>query len=274
MQQAIGADVAARDAAAVAGALEKDGVVRINGALSPRTANSLLTHVNGALEKALLSAQETLVLDSGDVYAQYFGKVLARTHRHDLKLSLTPQVSAAVEELLGNVGPMLSECLGDDAVLYECAALIADPGAPQQPFHPDTRFREDQGIAVLTSFIALQPIAQDMGPTRFLPRSHNADDHAAFNTHDDESRAFFALLRSRPCFSGILGTGDATVFDSRLLHCGTANDSPRRRVLFYVSFRARDAQAPPGTLLYDMRDKHALSDWSHCWAAEEARVLA
>ena len=35
--------------------------------------------------------------------------------------------------------------------------------------------------------------------------------------------AFFALLRSRPCFSGILGTGDATVFDSRLLHCGGEN---------------------------------------------------
>ena len=59
--------------------------------------------------------------------------------------------------------------------------------------------------------------------------------------------------------------GDVTLFDSRVLHCGGANESPRRRVLFYASFRAREATAPPGTLLYDLRGKHCLGDWRGSW---------
>ena len=34
----------------------------------------------------------------------------------------------------------------------------------------------------------------------------------------------------------------------------------RRRVLFYVSFRAERAEAPPGTLLYELRGKHTLAE--------------
>lgn len=55
--------------------------------------------------------------------------------------------------------------------------------------------------------------------------------------------------------------GDVALFDSRLLHCGGANVSPRRRILFYVSFRARKVVAPPGTILYDLRERHTLQDF-------------
>ena len=65
---------------------------------------------------------------------------------------------------------------------------------------------------------------------------------------------------SQPIFRGLLGTGDATLFDSRLLHCGGANESPRRRALFYVSFRARKALAPPGSLLYALRERYSLRE--------------
>ena len=84
-------------------------------------------------------------------------------------------------------------------------------------------------------------------------------------TAKDDGTAFLRLLRSRPCYRGCLGVGDATLFDSRLLHCGGPNDSQKRRVLFYVSFKRRDCQVPPGTLLYEMRDQHNLGDWSSCW---------
>ncbi len=53
-----------------------------------------------------------------------------------------------------------------------------------------------------------------MGPTHFLPGSHTAEAHATFNTKDDGT-AFLQLLRSRPCYRGLLGQGDATLFDSR-----------------------------------------------------------
>ena len=212
----ITAEQAAVDASDVCDALRSLGVARVNGVLSPRTAEALLSHVDDALEEALLGARDTFTLESGDTFAQHFGKVLARqsssgtTIRHDLKLDLQPPVSSAVEELLAALGPSLADCLGTDAVLYELAALVSDPGSPQQPYHPDTSFCEDQGIAVLTAFVALQPIDASMGPTNFVPSSHTAAAHAAFNTRDDGSRAFHALLRSRPIYRGLLGQGDAT----------------------------------------------------------------
>jgi ectoine hydroxylase-related dioxygenase (phytanoyl-CoA dioxygenase family) len=278
----IPAEAAAADASALCDALDAHGVVRVNEVLSARTADTVLSYVNRALDEALLrSRDEFVALESGDLFGAHFGKVLSRrdpssgaTRRHDLKLSLTPPVSEAVVELLSALGPTIAQSLGEDAVLYELAALISDPGSPQQPFHPDTRFRDDQGVAVLTAFVALQPVDERMGPTQFLPASHTADAHAAFNTRDDGSRAFHALLRSRPTYRGLLGRGDATLFDSRLLHCGGGNESPRRRVLFYASFRARCAKVPPGTLLYDMRDRHSLREWRHCWARDKARDSA
>ena len=249
------------DSARVAEALQTHGVVGISGALSQSTAATLLTHVNQALDTALSELQSSVGFDMGDSYVRYFGDVLRRENRHDLKLDLTPVVTKAVEALTATLGPTITACLGDDAVLYELAALISDPQSPQQPFHPDTPFREDQGLAVLTAFVALQPIDEAMGPTRFIPSSHTAAAHAAFNSLEDGGRAKLALLRSRPCWRGVLDTGDVTLFDSRLLHCGSANSSPRRRVLFYVSFRKRQATAPPGTLLYSLRERHSLADF-------------
>ena len=223
-------------------------------------ATALLDHVNDELEKALQKVREYLALDSGDVEPMFFGNVLARQHRHDLKLDLTPQVVEALDELLGALAPTLSTCLGDDAVLYELAALVSDPNAPQQPFHPDTPHVETQGLAVLTAFVALQPIDATMGPTSFIPSSQTAEAHEAFNCAEDGGKRKLELLRSRPAYRGTLGTGDATLFDSRVIHCGGANISSRRRVLFYVSFRAQKAKAPPGSLLYELRDRYRLSE--------------
>ena len=246
--------------ARVTDAINSHGVVRINGVIAPRTAATLLAHVDQSLESALQSVRDYTALDSGDVGPMFFGNVLARRNRHDLKLDMAPPVQTAMDELLSVLGPTIAECLGHDAELYELAALISDPNSPQQPFHPDTPYRDDQGVAVLTAFVALQPIDATMGPTKFVPGSHTAAAHEAFNSQEDGGRAKLALLRSRPTYTGVLGTGDATLFDSRLLHCGGGNESPRRRVLFYASFRAKVAEAPPGSLLYELRGKHSLAE--------------
>ena len=42
--------------------------------------------------------------------------------------------------------------------------------------------------------------------------------------------------------------GDAVMMDSRVLHCGSANESEARRVLFYFSFRVAAAHVALGTL--------------------------
>ena len=52
-----------------------------------------------------------------------------------------------------------------------------------------------------------------------------------------------ALLAGCEAALGCLDTGDATLYDSRLLHAGGANRSPLPRLLFYLTFRHVSADA-------------------------------
>lgn len=62
-----------------------------------------------------------------------------------------------------------------------------------------------------------------MGPTRFFPRTHDAP--SVHQTHDDYGLA--ALLPTLPCCDAVVPRGAATLYDSRLLHCGRANEASR-----------------------------------------------
>ena len=99
----------------------------------------------------------------------------------------------------------------------------------------------------------MQDVDESMGPTSVIPRTHTAEAHERFNTKDDGGRERVALLRERPNHVGTLPTGAANLIDSRLFHCGGANTSPRRRVLFYFSFRRRGKVTASGSLLYKLR---------------------
>ena len=134
------------------------------------------------------------------------------------------------------------------------SAQVADPGAPRQVAHPDTPWFPDP--ALLTAFVALQPIDLAMGPTLFFPRTNTQDAHAQFFHHDPDVKD--ALLTDSPTVVSTLGQGDVSIFDSRTIHCGTANvDSTRSRCLFYFSFLHPDIDDPqnPGSIrpAYDSR---------------------
>ena len=160
-------------------------------------------------------------------------------------------VEAVLLPVVEQLRPLVTELL-PEAELFELAALVSDPGAPRQPVHPDTGYKEGfDEPAVLTGFLALQDVDEDMGPTVFLPRTHFAPVHARFN--DKEGNGKNELLKSAPQALGLLGRGDMSLFDSRLLHCGDANRSNKRRILFYFSFKAGNQRPPPGTMLAALR---------------------
>jgi hypothetical protein len=83
---------------------------------------------------------------------------------------------------------------------------------------------------------------------------------------DDEE--LLELLHESACRVPLPKMGDAICFDSRTLHCATANVSTQRRVLLYVSLAARSWHGRawrgvgfdrPGTLLNELRGKYYLS---------------
>jgi ectoine hydroxylase-related dioxygenase (phytanoyl-CoA dioxygenase family) len=75
--------------------------------------------------------------------------------------------------LLRCVRAPLAAFLTSDAELAELAALCSEPGAKDQPLHPDTQYAgAGAHCALITAFVALQDVRPDMGPTEVVPGSH------------------------------------------------------------------------------------------------------
>jgi ectoine hydroxylase-related dioxygenase (phytanoyl-CoA dioxygenase family) len=134
--------------------------------------------------------------------------------------------------------------------------------------------RAGEGAPILTAFIACQEVTADMGPTAVVPGTHTAEAHERFNNKDDGGRERVALLRECPNHVGVLQDGDANLIDSRLIHAGGGNESQKRRVLFYFSFRRRGKVTPSGSMLYKFRRAGYALDNADEWLAAQDVALA
>jgi ectoine hydroxylase-related dioxygenase (phytanoyl-CoA dioxygenase family) len=125
------------------------------------------------------------------------------------------------------------------------SSYISDPGSTRQVIHADTpcfgKERDRQPI-LCTCFLALQDVRLDMGPTLFLPQTNTYAMHALFFGEEDSGATSTPVkdhfLQTHPSVLGMLPKGSCVLFDSRLLHCGTANTSVEdSRALFFFSFQ-------------------------------------
>ena len=225
--------------------LRNEGVVKYNHALSRDKAAALRDICEQRLH-ASLEAVNAGILSDEDV----FNKILVRGGtRCDLKLHVSemplhPVIADALADLTSLVGPSIREALGcDNPVLAELGAIRSTTGAPRQPIHADTGTTNEP--VLLTTFVALQDVDQTMGPTTFLPATHNDEDyHNALATGEPIDRA--NLLSSVPHRIGTMDAGSCTLYDSRLLHGGGPNHSPpdrEARWLLYFSFSPSEALA-------------------------------
>jgi len=86
---------------------------------------------------------------------------------------------------------------------------------------------------MLTAFVALQDVDEQMGPTIFLPGTHvNLEALRAIKSPSKKAK----FLRASSIRLGTMPTGSCTLYNTTLLHAGTSNNSPRSRWLFYMSF--------------------------------------
>ena len=216
--------------AGVKNLLLRDGVVCISNVLSSSLADIVFPLVREVEETAVVDIEA----GSADVNDR-FGKVNNRRKRADLFLPYdNPMIQTALREAVSNLKPLLLllDDMEGNGVLHELSSIVSDGGSPRQCLHCDTPYLD--GVKPLyTFFVALQDVDDDMGHTTFLPGTMTSEVHGIFNSGEKQKNNLIAMS---PAFRSNLKKGDVAIFDSRLLHCGGANESDdKRRILFYFT---------------------------------------
>jgi hypothetical protein len=242
-------------AAQQAKVVQRDGVLRIDNALSPHLADKLREYILQQQELALKATEK----DPAKARS-FFGVEQARKHRCDLQLSLLRGgyeadnnnggvennndhnddksfvLGDALQALLGEQGSLrhvYEKLVTSQGGFYELAAVITHPGSLRQTIHPDLPYQNPAPLYVI--FVALQDISEDMGPTSFLLKAHTKEQNAQYFSREVEVKD--SLLSNSDCRLSVLPKGSAVLFDARILHCGNANTSDKVRALFNFSFR-------------------------------------
>jgi hypothetical protein len=257
--------------------LHTEGLVRIDGVLSPELCKNLREYLIDLRARSTQAIEQGTLLDSQDRFAD----VLLNQNRCDLKVPLgPPPVMQALAHLLNphytplrsmiqHVFDPFTNNAGHEATLYELNCFMSNAGARRQLVHADNVFGPppssssssssnnenemallDHEPALVTCFVALQDIDETMGPTIWIPRTHNRPSHEEFYAPDSDTTqqrgdttvesSKERLLRTSPSVVGTLPQGSCVVFDPRTLHCASANacaDPTHTRALFYFSFK-------------------------------------
>ena len=238
-----------QSAKALAAAMSEggQGVVRLEHVLSKPLAAELREFAISEMCQARHQAKQ----DGGQMIHREvrLSSVLAPEVRWDVRLPMKGVVRRALRELLAEDAPLggafAIACGGEDAELWELSAMISAPGAASQIIHADCDGAPNPAL-LYTCFVALQPVTRALGPTRWLPTTHSDSAvHGAVNAHGDVTVLSDANGGAAPPLSyvGLLDTGDASLYDGRILHCGGTNsadgpdDGDGLRVLFYMTFR-------------------------------------
>ena len=228
-------------------ALERDGVLRINNALSMKTCQALRLHILQEI-KSVYALYEDSLLDnsvSPFVVEDYYGIEPSRSCRSDLLLSMQPcAVSMALQELFdesnGKLRALYETLVTNKGVMYELAGVVTSPGSARQCIHPDLPYQHPAPLYVV--FVALQDVTSSMGPTTFLKGSNTL---AAKDAYCNGEETLDALISDSHIVEATMKMGDLVVFDARTMHCGNANlgdaqaneDESLDRALFNFSFR-------------------------------------
>jgi len=237
---------ATRLAAEQAKVIQRDGVIRIDSAMSPEVADRLRQYLLDQQREA-----QTVTEQDPTKSKLYYGVEQARKNRCDMHLSLLRGgvnaggtdvgehvLADALQEVLGKDGSLRAlyqNLVTGQGEFYELAGIITNPGSYRQMIHPDLPYQKEAPLYVV--FLALQDVTTEMGPTWFLLKTNTAKAIDIFDRGDMEAKD--EQLKNADCRMATLRKGDAVLFDARVLHCGGANDEQLggTRVMLNFSFR-------------------------------------
>ena len=241
---------------------ERDGAEAFENVVSKITCERLCESCDEILSETLKMKESSRKFLLDDIKSP--------NKRYSLRLSpKCPIVSKALNEVCSKFYPFLSEQVGANALLYELSVIISDSGSRAQQFHSDTQIlgrSSEKDALLITIFVALQDVNEDMGPTLLYPRTHTRRFHELyFGKKNSNATAQLAALGSVPAQTSMtLRRGSGFAMNSRLLHCGGANTSKSsRRRLLCVSFLGSNGNVPHGStasLIDEFKNKIRLRD--------------
>ena len=136
----------------------RDGFVIIRGGVARGAAAALRAEMSARLASDRASARVWL--------RRCLSNVQAAERRHSVEAALSPAARAALATLLRERRALYAALLPgavDAAELVELGAIASLPGARAQAAHPDIAACEP--CELVTTFVALQDVSREMGPT-------------------------------------------------------------------------------------------------------------
>ena len=214
----------------VVSALDEHGVAVLRSVVSPQGCAAARASLNTHRLTANARVQ------SGDPSTQWFSQ---RTpYRDDLLLPVDlPGVQGALGGMLLQLCEALANAVGEDAMVIEIAAHVAQVKAAAQSFHTDHDWERER--KVISCFLAVQDVTVDMGPTEVFPGSHLQSSHAHLVGEDRCPCDGSTCLGAAAPLLLTLRCGDVALMDGRVVHRGgPRNILPQRpcdRILLYFS---------------------------------------
>ena len=128
--------------------------------------------------------------------------------------------------------------------MVELGVITSHPGAERQTVHADVEFCST-ARRIWTTFIALQDVTADMGPTLVWPGTHT--DYFCDFLKPRMCGPVDRYYAEHPPRALTLRAGDAVLMDTRVMHCGGANESSADRMLLHFSLQTiAEPDAPVG----------------------------
>ena len=231
--------------------MERWGVVALQGVLSKKESLALAEHIYQEVQSP--------------TYA--FGGIMEPELRKDYPLEMFDWNTRYYEKVSTFLFPLLNKMLGEDAELVEYSSIVSFPGAGQQNMHPDAGMEQLNDLKtwakVYSIFVYLDDVDPDMAALDVRPGTHT---HFHFLIPEEAS-----MLGSVPQVRMAVPSGSIVIMDSRCHHRGSANNSTKKRPVFYFSLKSKHGVPPMGPT-YSLRQQY-INKFTLQGAAVEGNTL-